>query len=53
MGSEYFEVLKGLTPGERVITSSYENYGDKNVLDADDLKGTDKRGWFAKLVRSY
>ena len=25
---EYFEVLDGLKPGEKVITSSYENYGD-------------------------
>lgn len=25
---EYFEVLEGLNPGEKVITSSYENYGD-------------------------
>ena len=25
---EYFEVLDGLNPGEKVITSSYENYGD-------------------------
>jgi hypothetical protein len=25
---EVFEVLGGLQPGERVITSSYDNYGD-------------------------
>lgn len=25
---EYFEVLEGLDPGEKVITSSYENYGN-------------------------
>jgi HlyD family secretion protein len=29
---EYFEVLKGLKPGERVITSSYENFGDNEML---------------------
>ena len=31
---EYFEVLAGLTPGERVVTSSYDNYEeiDKLVL---------------------
>ena len=31
---EYFEVLSGLSPGERVVTSSYENYEeiDKLVL---------------------
>ena len=31
---EYFEVLEGLSPGERVVTSSYENYEeiDKLVL---------------------
>ena len=32
MGSEYFEVLEGLKPGERVITSSYENFGPNEVL---------------------
>ena len=26
---EVFEVLSGLQPGDRVITSSYDNYGDK------------------------
>jgi len=25
---EVFEVLNGLKPGERVITSSYDSYGD-------------------------
>ncbi|WP_089680782.1 efflux RND transporter periplasmic adaptor subunit [Catalinimonas alkaloidigena] len=30
--TENFEVLEGLQPGERVITSSYENFGDKEVL---------------------
>lgn len=25
---EVFEVLAGLQPGEKVITSSYDNYGD-------------------------
>jgi HlyD family secretion protein len=28
----YFEVMEGLKPGEQVITSSYENFGDKEVL---------------------
>lgn len=32
MGSEYFEVLEGLSPGDRVITSSYENFGNNEVL---------------------
>lgn len=31
-GSEYFEVLEGLKPGEKVITSSYETFGDNQVL---------------------
>jgi HlyD family secretion protein len=31
-GAEYFEVLEGLQPGDRVITSSYENFGDNEVL---------------------
>ncbi len=29
---QYFEVLSGLTAGERVVTSSYENFGEKDVL---------------------
>lgn len=29
----YYEVLDGLKPGDRVITSSYSNFGDKEVLD--------------------
>jgi HlyD family secretion protein len=32
MGSEYFEVLEGLEPGDKVITSSYENFGNNEVL---------------------
>ena len=33
--SENFEVLEGLKPGDRVITSSYENFGDNEVLLLD------------------
>lgn len=29
---EMFEVLEGLEPGERVVTSSYENYGEMDKL---------------------
>lgn len=29
---EYFEVLDGLDPGDRVITSSYDHFGDNEVL---------------------
>ena len=29
---QYYEVLEGLEPGERVIVSGYENYGDNHVL---------------------
>jgi HlyD family secretion protein len=29
---QMFEVLEGLTPGEQVITSSYENFGDNDIL---------------------
>lgn len=29
---EYFEVLEGLEVGDKVITSSYENFGDNEVL---------------------
>ena len=32
MGAEFFEVLEGLQPGDRVITSSYENFGNNQVL---------------------
>lgn len=30
--TEYFEVLEGLVPGDKVITSSYDNFGDKQEL---------------------
>ncbi len=30
---EYFEVLEGLEPGDMVITSSYENFGNNEVLE--------------------
>ncbi|MDT0678613.1 efflux RND transporter periplasmic adaptor subunit [Autumnicola musiva] len=30
--TEYYEVLEGLKPGERVITSSYSNFGDIDEL---------------------
>ena len=29
---QYYEVLEGLEPGERVIVSSYESYKDNEVL---------------------
>jgi HlyD family secretion protein len=29
---DYFEVLEGLKPGEKVVTSSYENFGNNEVL---------------------
>jgi HlyD family secretion protein len=29
---EFYEVLNGLKPGEKVITSGYSNFGDKEVL---------------------
>ena len=30
--TQVFEVLEGLQPGEQVITSSYDNYGDIDKL---------------------
>ncbi len=30
--TEYFEVLEGLEPGDEVVTSSYDNFGDNEVL---------------------
>ena len=29
---QYYEVLEGLTPGEKVITSGYDSFGDNEVL---------------------
>lgn len=29
---QYYEVLEGLKPGEKVVTSSYDKYGDNEVL---------------------
>jgi HlyD family secretion protein len=29
---QYYEVLEGLEPGEKVITSGYDSYGDSDVL---------------------
>ena len=29
---DYFEVLTGLKTGDRVVTSSYDNFGDVNEL---------------------
>jgi HlyD family secretion protein len=29
---QFYEVLEGLNPGDKVITSSYANFGDKEVL---------------------
>lgn len=29
---QYYEVLEGLQPGEKVITSSYDNFGENEVL---------------------
>jgi len=32
MSTDYYQVLQGLSPGDRVITSSYENYGNIEEL---------------------
>jgi len=29
---DYYEVLDGLQPGDKVVTSSYENYGNMEQL---------------------
>lgn len=29
---DYYEVLKGLVPGDKVVTSSYDNFGDNGTL---------------------
>lgn len=33
---EYYEVLQGLKPGDKVITSNYDNYMDKQELNIKD-----------------
>lgn len=33
---EFYEVLEGLEPGEKVITNGYESYGDATVLNIKD-----------------
>jgi len=30
--TDYYEVLSGLKPGDKVVTSSYENYGNMQEL---------------------
>ena len=30
--SENYEVVEGLKPGDRVVTSSYDNFGDNEIL---------------------
>jgi len=32
MNTDYYEVLQGLNPGDKVVTSSYENYGTMEEL---------------------
>lgn len=34
--TEYYEVLSGLQPGDKVVTSSYDNYGDVQELVLKD-----------------
>src|SRR6185295_4495370 len=34
--TDYYEVLQGLSPGDKVITSSYENYGNIEELILDN-----------------
>jgi HlyD family secretion protein len=33
---EYYEVLAGLEPGDKVVTSSYDNYEDMGELVIND-----------------
>lgn len=33
---QYYEVTEGLTGGEKVITSSYDNFGDNDVIELND-----------------
>jgi HlyD family secretion protein len=36
--TEHFEVLDGLKAGDRVITSSYKNFGDQESVDLSEIK---------------
>jgi len=40
--TEVFEVIDGLKPGDKVITSSYESFGDIEKLMLSKIKGTIK-----------
>ena len=33
LNPEYYEVLSGLEAGDKVITSSYDTFGDNEVLE--------------------
>ena len=35
---QYYEVLEGLEPGEKVITSSYDGYGEAEVLEMKNVE---------------
>ena len=35
---DYYEVLAGLQPGDRVVTSSYEGYADQQELILDEAQ---------------
>jgi HlyD family secretion protein len=37
----FIEVLEGLEPGERVITSPYTGFADKDRLDLDNDEGAE------------
>jgi len=37
MGSQFFEVLEGLKVGDRVITSHYEGFSDRNSIRLDEV----------------
>ena len=30
---QYYEVIEGLNPGDKVIVSNYENFGDNQTLN--------------------
>jgi len=33
---EFYEVLEGLEPGERIITNGYESFGDATTLSINE-----------------
>jgi hypothetical protein len=52
--SEYYEVLEGLKPGDRVITSTYENFKDKESYDLKEMENrVERKKIFLEVIFSF